>query len=84
MRGVGLVLGLACKRPRIAERIATRAFVNGLLIETAGPEDEVLKLLPPLTIEDAVLDEGLERLAESTAEVAREVSRMPTTAEATP
>jgi diaminobutyrate-2-oxoglutarate transaminase len=84
VRGEGLALGLASKRPRIAERIATRAFVNGVLIETAGPDDEVLKLLPPLTIEDAVLEEGLERLAESTAEVAREVGRMPMPAEVTP
>lgn len=84
VRGVGLVLGLASKRPQIAEKIAARAFTNGVLIETAGPDDDVLKLLPPLTIEDELLSEGLERLAESTRSVAEESDRSPVLAEVQP
>jgi acetylornithine/succinyldiaminopimelate/putrescine aminotransferase len=37
----------------------------GLLVETAGPRSEVVKLLPPLTVTDEELDQGLERLAEA-------------------
>jgi diaminobutyrate-2-oxoglutarate transaminase len=28
-------------------------------METAGPSDEVMKIMPPLTISDAELEEGL-------------------------
>lgn len=31
-------------------------------METAGPNDEVLKLLAPLTISDEMLTEGLDRV----------------------
>ena len=65
VRGVGLIHGLVCVRPELAGRIASAAFERGLLVETAGPEDEVVKLLPPLTIDDAALGLGLERLAEA-------------------
>jgi diaminobutyrate-2-oxoglutarate transaminase len=34
-------------------------------METSGPADEVAKLLPPLTLDDAGLNKGLEILAES-------------------
>lgn len=39
------------------------AFDLGLLVETAGPADQVLKLLPPLTASDDELDLGLNMLA---------------------
>ncbi|MNG31104.1 diaminobutyrate--2-oxoglutarate aminotransferase [compost metagenome] len=31
-------------------------------METSGPRDEVVKLMPPLTIEEDVLKQGLERM----------------------
>jgi diaminobutyrate-2-oxoglutarate transaminase len=34
-------------------------------METSGPEGEVIKLMPPLTVTDAELDEGLALVAES-------------------
>jgi acetylornithine/succinyldiaminopimelate/putrescine aminotransferase len=43
----------------VAPRIARAAFERGLIVETAGPDDEVLKLLPPLTIDPETLQEGL-------------------------
>ena len=36
----------------------------------AGPEGEVLKLLPPLTIDESHLEEGLAVIAGAVAEVA--------------
>jgi diaminobutyrate-2-oxoglutarate transaminase len=60
-RGRGMIQGLACV-PGLASRIVKEAFELGLIIETSGPEDEVIKLLPALTISDAELDEGLELL----------------------
>jgi diaminobutyrate-2-oxoglutarate transaminase len=64
LRGRGLILGLECK-PGLAGKVAREAFGRGLIIETAGPEDEVLKLLPPLTISDDELAVGLDIIADS-------------------
>ncbi len=58
-KGLGLIRGIACP-DGVATRAARAAFESGLIIETAGPEDQVLKLLPPLTIETAELDRGLD------------------------
>jgi diaminobutyrate-2-oxoglutarate transaminase len=60
-RGRGMIQGLACV-PGLASRITAEAFELGLIVETSGPEDEVVKLLPALTIPEAQLDEGLELL----------------------
>jgi diaminobutyrate-2-oxoglutarate transaminase len=52
--------------------VAHRAFELGLLIETSGPESEVVKLLPALTITPEELDEGLSVLARSVRETVSE------------
>jgi diaminobutyrate-2-oxoglutarate transaminase len=64
-RGVGMVHGLAFERAELAQGAAAAAFERGLLVETAGPENQVIKLLPALTIERDELDRGLELLAEA-------------------
>ncbi len=61
VRGRGLIQGLACG-PTLAEAASREAFARGLLIETAGAEDQVLKVLPPLTIARDQLTLGLDRL----------------------
>lgn len=53
-----------------AGRVAKRAFELGLLIETSGPESEVVKLLPALTITPDELDEGMKTLARAVRETA--------------
>jgi len=65
VRGRGLIQGLALVPEGLAERVARLAFARGLIIETAGLRDHVLKVLPPLTIDDAGLAAGLEILDES-------------------
>jgi diaminobutyrate-2-oxoglutarate transaminase len=45
--------------------VSAGAFDRGLLVERAGPRDEVVKLLPPLTVTDAELDQGLALLADA-------------------
>jgi diaminobutyrate-2-oxoglutarate transaminase len=69
-RGRGLVWGLEFHDKGRAERVARRAFELGLLIETSGPESEVVKLLPALTITPDELDEGLTTLARAVRETA--------------
>jgi diaminobutyrate-2-oxoglutarate transaminase len=50
VRGRGLMQGLDLGVDGLAVEVARRAFDAGLVIETSGPADRVLKLLPPLTI----------------------------------
>jgi diaminobutyrate-2-oxoglutarate transaminase len=64
-RGRGLARGLAFEQSELAGKVASVAFERGLLVETAGPDGEVIKLLPPLIISDEELDQGLSILAEA-------------------
>lgn len=66
-RGRGMVQGLVFDEPSRAGKVCGLAYDEGLLAETSGPSDEVVKLLPPLTITDAELDHGLSIIAEATA-----------------
>ncbi|WP_093796898.1 diaminobutyrate--2-oxoglutarate transaminase [Streptomyces sp. Wb2n-11] len=59
VRGRGLAWGVEFTDPSRAAAVCARAFELGLLLETSGPEGEVVKLLPPLTISDEELEEGL-------------------------
>ncbi|MFD8733370.1 4-aminobutyrate--2-oxoglutarate transaminase [Streptomyces sp. NPDC059618] len=51
--------------PGLAARVARRCHENGLLVLTAGSYGNVLRFLPPLSLSDALLREGLSVLAEA-------------------
>ncbi|MEU6811671.1 aspartate aminotransferase family protein [Streptomyces sp. NPDC046831] len=68
-RGRGLAWGLPLDRPGAAREVCDAAYRAGLLLETAGLEEEVVKLLPPLTVTDGQLERGLAILNEAVAEV---------------
>jgi diaminobutyrate-2-oxoglutarate transaminase len=68
VRGRGLIQGLALGEG-LASKVARAAFTRGLVIETAGSKDEVLKLLPPLIIDRAGLQSGLEIIEQSLEDV---------------
>jgi diaminobutyrate-2-oxoglutarate transaminase len=61
-KGRGMISGLAFVDHKAASLVAAEAFRRNLIIETSGPHSEVIKLLPPLTIEHDLLKEGLRRL----------------------
>ncbi|HSO06930.1 MAG TPA: diaminobutyrate--2-oxoglutarate transaminase [Pelomicrobium sp.] len=67
LKGRGMMRGLATEAPALAAEIARRAFEGGLVIETSGPDDEVVKLLPPLNIANGPLAEGLDILEAAAA-----------------
>ncbi len=70
VRGRGLIQGLVTSsNDDTASQIAKKAFEHGLVIETSGANDEVLKVLPALTIEDELLMRGLEIIERSVGEV---------------
>lgn len=69
-RGRGLVWGMEFTDKDRATAVCRRAFELGMLLETSGPQSEVVKLLPALTISADELDEGLRILARAVRETA--------------
>ncbi len=69
VRGRGMVWGLDCTDGEFAGQVCRTAFQKGLLIETSGAHDQVVKLLPPLTISRNDLELGLQIIAESVLSV---------------
>lgn len=72
VRGMGLMVGLEIVDPVTgavdggrAAAVQAAALQHGLIIEVGGPQDGVLRLLPPLNISRAVLESAVETLAEA-------------------
>ena len=70
-RGMGLMWGIdfGAVNPALALEAVHEAFDRHLICEVAGRKDGVLKLMPPLTIEDEVLKEGLAVIKEAVVAV---------------
>ncbi|MBN9003699.1 MAG: aminotransferase class III-fold pyridoxal phosphate-dependent enzyme, partial [Rhizobiales bacterium] len=64
-RGRGMMRGLDVGSGDIAAAITSACFDAGLIIETSGAHDEIVKVLAPLTIDDSALSTGLDILAKS-------------------
>ncbi|CAV25295.1 MULTISPECIES: diaminobutyrate--2-oxoglutarate transaminase [Vibrio] len=58
-KGRGMMIGIECKDGNTADEIAKTCFENGMVIETAGPNDEIVKFFCPLTISESELMQGL-------------------------
>jgi len=69
VRGRGLAYGIDVVLEDLAEAIKKKAFENGLILETCGPVDQVVKFLPSLTIKDADLNDGLDIFEKSVKQV---------------
>jgi diaminobutyrate-2-oxoglutarate transaminase len=65
VRGVGMIQGIAWRDSALTSKILSAAFARGLIVESCGPDKNVIKLLPPLTISDEELEEGLTILADA-------------------
>jgi diaminobutyrate-2-oxoglutarate transaminase len=62
VRGRGLAYGFEVKEDKsIASEISEYAFKENLICETCGSNNQVVKFLPPLTISEDLLNEGLQR-----------------------
>lgn len=71
-KGRGMMQGLACRDGELAERITSLCFDAGLIIETSGPEGEVVKCLCPLVISEEDLNAGLDIIERSVRRVLAE------------
>jgi 4-aminobutyrate aminotransferase-like enzyme len=69
VRGLGPMLALEFveQTPDRAKAVVAAAFDRGLVLLSCGLYGNVIRLLPPLTISDAEVDEGLAILEESLA-----------------
>jgi 4-aminobutyrate aminotransferase / (S)-3-amino-2-methylpropionate transaminase / 5-aminovalerate transaminase len=67
VRGLGpmLALELTERSPDLAKAVLANAFERGLVLLSCGLSGNVIRLLPPLTITDAEVEEGLAILEES-------------------
>ncbi|MUT27171.1 diaminobutyrate--2-oxoglutarate transaminase [Mesorhizobium japonicum] len=61
-KGRGMMRGIDLKSGEVAGQVINAAFQNGLVLEAAGPKDEVVKCLPPLVIEEDQLNQGIDIL----------------------
>ena len=68
VRGLGAMIGFdlaaspADTAGAVAKRVCARALASGLILLTCGAQGETVRLLVPLTVSDAVLQEGLDIL----------------------
>ncbi|ADU65752.1 diaminobutyrate/2-oxoglutarate aminotransferase [Desulfurispirillum indicum S5] len=59
VRGRGLIFGLEIPELGFAKEVSRIAFEKGLVIELSGADDQVVKFLPPLTIDEETLRKGI-------------------------
>ena len=62
LKGRGMMRGIDVGSGELAEAICSECFEHGLIIETSGAHDEVVKVLTPLTIPEDQFARGLEIL----------------------
>ncbi|WP_444944330.1 diaminobutyrate--2-oxoglutarate transaminase [Microbulbifer sp. ZKSA006] len=68
-KGRGMFQGIDCVSGELAEKITKLAFKKGLIIETSGADDQIVKLLCPLVITDQHLKKGIDIIESAIREV---------------
>ena len=71
VRGIGLIWGVDFSGfdEDVTKPLIAACFKNGLIIERVGRDNNVLKIMPPLVIEDHLLMKGLEIIRNSIKEI---------------
>jgi len=62
LKGRCFMTGVELANGSLARAVSARAFEEGLIIETSGSDNQVIKCLAPLTISSEELSEGLDIL----------------------
>lgn len=68
-KGRGMMQGLAFRDAADALEARARCYDQGLIVECCGPHDEVLKLLPPLTVTKAEIRQATKIIATAVQDV---------------
>jgi diaminobutyrate-2-oxoglutarate transaminase len=72
-KGRGFIQGVAFADLRLATAASKAAFERGVVIETSGANDEVLKVLAPLTISTSLLEDALNRVEAAVSDAKAEL-----------
>lgn len=65
IRGIGCIFGIDVGNGERCKAVTKKCFENGLIIERAGRDNSVVKLMPALTISDELLIKGLDIIKNS-------------------
>jgi diaminobutyrate-2-oxoglutarate transaminase len=76
-RGRGMFLGMNCVNGNIAGKITHACFQKGLIIETSGADDQVVKFLCPLVTSDENLKKGIDIVEQAVKEVCAKEDGIP-------
>ncbi|WP_286237259.1 diaminobutyrate--2-oxoglutarate transaminase [Neptuniibacter halophilus] len=76
-RGRGMFQGINCVNGEIASKITSACFKQGLIIETSGADDQVVKFLCPLVISDESLAKGIDIVEQAIKEVCASENEIP-------
>ena len=71
VRGIGLIWGVDISKLGciIPEQVVSLCFNSGLIVERVGRDNSVIKIMPPLVIEDDLLIRGLSILKNAIKEI---------------
>jgi diaminobutyrate-2-oxoglutarate transaminase len=75
--GRGMFQGINCVNGELAGAITRQAFKHGMIIETSGADDHVVKFLCPLIISDENLKRGLDIVEQAVLETCDKASEIP-------
>ncbi|RFB88826.1 diaminobutyrate--2-oxoglutarate transaminase [Rhizobium leguminosarum bv. trifolii] len=67
VKGRGLMLGLSMSDETTADKIKRYCFAHNLILETCGPNDDVVKLLPALTVTEDEIEHATHILSDAVA-----------------
>ena len=76
-RGRGMFQGINCVNGELAGAITRQAFKHGLVIETSGADDQVVKFLCPMIISDENLEKGIDIVEKAIREVCAKEAPVP-------
>ncbi len=76
-KGRGMFQGINCVNGELAGKITRAAFQKGLMIETSGADDQIVKFLCPLVISEANLEKGIDIVEEAIREVCAKTDSIP-------
>lgn len=76
LKGRGLMQGVDVGSGKLAGDICARAYDKGLVIETSGNEDQVVKVLAPLTTSPETFGQGFDILLEAARETLTETTNI--------
>lgn len=71
IRGIGLIWGIEFKDGKLSRKVLDKCYEHNLIIELAGRDDSVLKIMPSLLIDDDLLLKGLNIIKEAIIEVTK-------------